>query len=135
VPGDSVTITFKGDGLNLYVQRRPNAGQVYITVDGRATDQIDERDQGRSILNLNGSGNEAPVEVPIATALGPGAHVFRLVVGPTTGPEHGSVEVAGFQALTFNPVDAIARNDLRLGLAALVGVAALVFSIRGGRRR
>lgn len=133
-PGDSVTITFVGDGVNLYVQRSPNAGQVYVTVDGRATDQIDQRDQGRSILNLSGSGNDAPIEVPVADSLGPGEHVLRLVVGPTTGPEHGAVEVAGFEALTYSPLVAITRNGLRLALVGLIGIAGLVYSLGPGRR-
>src|SRR5262249_8888092 len=88
-PGDSITIPFRGGGLTLRVQRSPSAGQVYLTVDGREANKVPDRFQGRSVLSLNGSDQEAPIDLPIASDLGPGQHVLRLVVGPTAGPEHG----------------------------------------------
>lgn len=132
-PGDSITITFEGGGLNLYVQRTPNAGQVYVTIDGRATNRVDDHAQGRSILSLSGSGHEPPVAVPIADGLGPGPHVLRLVVGPTAGPEHGAVVVAGFQVLTSGWRSSIAREGLRIGIVGIVAILALFGALRRGR--
>ncbi len=128
--GDNLTITFRGGGLDLSLQRGPNAGQVYLTIDGREANRIPDQAQGRSVLNLNGSDREAPVQVPVADGLGPGTHVLRLVVGPSIGPEHGPVSVAGFTVSAVDRYAALVRVGLVLGIA-VVSVVGLRFALRG----
>jgi hypothetical protein len=121
--GDSMTIYFHGGRLSLYVMRAPNAGQLYLTIDGREANLIRDTAQGRSVLNLNGSDKEAPVLVPVADSLGPGQHVLRLVVGPAPGPSHGPVDIAGFEVLPVDRFAAIIR------IAGVVVVAVVLSSI------
>ncbi len=127
--GDSLTITFRGGGVNLYVARSPNAGQVYLTVDGREASHVTDRIQGRSVLNLNGSDGSAPELIPITDGLGTGQHTLRLVVGSSTGNEHGSVNVAGFEVKAIDRLSIL----LKAGAAVLVGavsVGVALLSIR-----
>jgi hypothetical protein len=125
-PGDSLTITFNGGGLELFVQRTPNAGQVYVTVDGREASDVPDHVQGRSVLNVSGTDQEGPTLFRIASMLGPGQHVMRLVVGPTAGTEHGLVSVAGFEVLTVDRFAALWGVLRYVVLGALVGLALVV---------
>jgi hypothetical protein len=126
-PGDSLTINFRGGGLSLWILREPNAGQVYLTIDGKQASHVEEQIQGRSVLNMNGVGHEAPILVPITDGLGPGEHVLRLVVGSALGTEHGEATIAGF---TVRPVDRFATLS-RYGVAfgALFLAIAILFLI------
>ncbi|HEX5417209.1 MAG TPA: hypothetical protein VFZ25_16210 [Chloroflexota bacterium] len=134
-PGDSVKITFEGSGLDLRVEHSANAGQVYVTVDGREANLIAERAQGRSVLNLSGSGQDGIVDVPVAAGLGPGQHVMRLVVGQSSGPAHGSVLLAGF---SVKPADRLAPLWLagrRAAIVLAIGLIVLVITLVWPRRR
>jgi hypothetical protein len=127
--GDSLTITFRGGGISLHVQQSPNAGQVFVTVDGREANRLPERVQGRSVINLSGSEQGDPEVIPVADGLGPGQHILRLVVGPAAGPEHGAVDVAGFDVRSVDRFAALARAALALA-AALAAVAAFYLVAR-----
>lgn len=125
--GDNLTITFRGGGLNLEVQRAPNAGKVYLTVDGREADAIREQSQERSVIDLSAANHqEAPIEIPIADDLQPGEHVMRLVVGPAPGPEHGPVQITGFEVLPVDASAALRRSGIMLGAALLIGALAVL---------
>lgn len=114
-PDDSLTITFDGGGLSLTVLRAPNAGQIFLTVDGREANDVSDHAQGRSVLTLSSTDEEGPVTIPIADGLGSGQHVLRVVVGPTVGAEHGPVRIAGF---TVRPADPFASR-FRAGIIAV----------------
>lgn len=135
-PGDSATIAFRGGSLSLRVQRSPNAGQVFVTIDGREANALDDHVQGRSVLNLNGSDREGPVNVPIVDGLGVGRHVMRLVVGPAPGQIHGPVTLAGFE---INPVNRLAplwsagrRALVVLAIGAVAFLTTLLWPRRNG---
>jgi hypothetical protein len=132
--GDSLTITFRGGGLNLFLQRGPDAGQIYLTVDGREANKVPDHVQGRSVLNLNGSDREAPVEVPISDDLGPGQHTLRLVIGPSGGSDHGRVNVAGFAVRAVDRFAALLRAGAIVG-AALLGAIVILLSLRAWSNR
>jgi hypothetical protein len=133
--GDSITVTFRGGRFNLYVRRAPNAGQLYLTVDGREANLIRDTAQGRSVLNLSGSTQEAPIMVPVADRLGPGSHVVRLVVGPSSGPIHGPIDIAGFEVLPVDRFAAILRiAGVVIAAVVLSTVILLVLRARGRRR-
>ncbi len=132
--GDSLTITFRGGGLNLFLQRGPDVGQIYLTVDGREANKVPDHVQGRSVLNLNGSDREAPVEVPISDDLGPGQHTLRLVIGPSGGSDHGRVNVAGFAVRAVDRFAALLRAGAIVG-AALLGAIVILLSLRAWSNR
>ncbi len=127
--GDSLTITFRGGGLNLYAQRSPNAGQVYLTVDGREASHVPIQVQGRSLLNLNGSDKEAPVVIPITDGLGAGQHVLRVVVGSASGTEHGPVVIAGFEVKAIDRFSTLLKAAVAVGVAVISAVI-LLLSLR-----
>ncbi len=125
--GDSLTITFQGGGLSLDVQRAPNAGQIYLTVDGREANAVPEHSQGRSIVDLSAPNNqEAPIPIPIADGLPPGQHVLRLVVGPAPGPERGPVQITGFEVRPVDTSATLFRSGLTIGAAMVIGALVIV---------
>ena len=127
-PGDSLTITFQGGGLSLSVQRAPNAGDIYLTIDGREANAVRDHFQGRSVINLSApNSQEAPIWIPVADGLPQGQHVLRLVVGPATGPERGPVQIVGFEVRPVDASAAVRRSAvlLAIALAAALGVLAL----------
>jgi hypothetical protein len=134
-PGDSITITFRGGRFNLFVQRAPNAGQLYLTVDGREANLIRDTAQERSVLSLTGSSQEAPILVPVADGLGPGTHVVRLVVGSASAPIHGSIAIAGFEVQPVDRFAAILRTAGVVGGAVLLSVVILLVLRARGRRQ
>jgi hypothetical protein len=134
IAGDSLTIAFRGGGINLNLHPRPNGGQVFITVDGREANRIGERVQGRSVINLSGSDHDGPEVVQVSDGLGPGQHVLRLVVGPAAGPEHGPVEVAGFAVMSIDRFAALTGAALATG-AAVVALGAIYVLLRSWPNR
>ena len=129
--GDNLTITFDGGGLTLDVIRAPNAGQVFITVDGRVANRLSDQFQGRSVLTLSATDEEAPTPVPIVDGLPEGRHVLRLVVGPSPGPTHGEVDFAGF---SVTPADPSAGRFRTLVIAlSSVGMGIIVLLFGGFR--
>ncbi len=125
--GDSLTITFQGGGLSLDIQRSPNAGQIYLTVDGREANAVPEHSQGRSIVDVSAANHqEAPISIPIADGLSPGQHVLRLVVGPGPGPERGAVQITGFEIRPVNTSAALVRGGITMGAALVIGALAIV---------
>lgn len=129
--GDSLTVAFRGGGLNLFVRHAPNAGQVFLTIDGREANKVRDTAQGRSLLNLNGTDREAPIVVPIAEGLTPGQHVMRLVIGPSSGSEHGPVDIAGFEVRPFDRFAALVSvAGIITGATAVVVLSFLVLRAR-----
>lgn len=125
--GDSLTITFQGGGLSLDVQRAPNAGEVFLTVDGREANAVPEHAQGRSVVRLSASNHqEAPIEIPISDGLPPGQHVLRLVVGSPGGSDRGPVQITGFQVRPVDSSAALRRSGVTLGIALVVGALAIL---------
>ena len=132
-PQDNLTITFRGSGLSLWVIRKPNAGQVYLTIDGKQATHVTTEIQGRSVLSLSGTENEAPILVPITDGLGPGVHVLRLVVGSAASAEHGDVTIAGFDV---KPVDRFATlTQFGIAFGALLVLLAVVIVVARARSR
>jgi hypothetical protein len=127
--GDSLTITFRGGGLSLLVRRAPNAGQIYLTIDGNQASHVPDEIQGRSVLYLNGTDNESPVLMRITDGLGPGVHVLRLVVGPAAGAEHGTVSIAGFEVRAVDRFAALSRFGAAVGIAVVL-FAVFLFAVR-----
>ena len=95
----------------------------------RLANSIVERAQGRSILNLSGSGQDGIVDVPVASGLGPGQHVMRLVVGQSAGPAHGTVLLAGFSVKPADHLAPLWMAGRRAVIVLLVGGGVLILTL------
>ncbi len=93
----SLTIPFYGTALTLIARTGPDAGRVYVTIDGNAASGLPSDETG-SFLDL-----EAPQasteEIPVTSGLRPGYHVVVLQNGPDAEFAASSVEVSNRPAL------------------------------------
>ena len=81
-PEDNATISFVGTSVSIVVNKGPDTGLVYVTVDGQEANLLPTDKQGRSYLDLHSADLEWQVEIPVAERLRPGEHRLRLVVAP-----------------------------------------------------
>ena len=90
-PDARATIHFAGDALALIVRRGNYRAYTYVTVDGRpanllprepqATRGSGDADTARAYLIMTAPGLYPVIEtIPVATGLGPGAHVAEITV-------------------------------------------------------
>jgi len=98
-------------------------------VDGSEANHVPEGVQGRSVVNLSGSDHDNPEVVPVSDGLGAGQHVLRLMVGPAAGPEHGAVDVAGFEVTSIDRFAALTGAALKI-FAAVVAAGAIYLIAR-----
>jgi len=109
--GAALTIQFYGTELALIARIGPDAGRVYVTVDGSPSPQLPRDDTG-SYLVLHAP-RAATGEIPIATGLRPGLHIVTLTKGQRTELAVSSIKVTNRPALGWTFV---------LAITALIGL-------------
>jgi hypothetical protein len=132
----SLTITFRGNSLDLIARRGPQEGRLLVTHDGRNVPGLPVDDQGRSYIDLYSPEIEWQARLPIARGLGSGQHVLRLTVSDLQSSAAVSVSTAGTSPVctvdAFEvgvgqplPFPALLVAGLSLGLLAAVGLLIL----------
>lgn len=109
--GASSTIPFYGTALTLIARVGPDAGKVYVTVDGNPAPGLPSDETG-SFLDLEAS-QASSEEIRVTIGLRPGYHVVVLVNGPDAELAISSVVVSNRPALGW---------VLSLVFAALTGL-------------
>lgn len=100
--GASLTFTFRGDSVSLLTQRSPQAGRLYVTLDGHVVDGLERDEEGRSYIDLRAPSPQWQVEMPLVRGGGNGRHVLRLTVGGEGGKTAPCV-VDGFRVEAAPP--------------------------------
>jgi hypothetical protein len=129
--GASLTLTFRGHSVDLIAGKRPAAGRLLVTLDGRNVAGLPVDEQGRSYLDLYSAEPAWQVRLPIANGLATSQHVVRLTV-PDVGGGTGNVdafEVNAAQPPGF-PILPVALLTIGIGV-----VAGLLAWDRRGRQR
>ncbi len=128
--GESATITFQGGGILLRVLSGPAAGRLYATIDGHETNLLPRDREGRSLLDLNLTGQPEIVEVQVASGLNPGVHVLRLSVADD---QPAQVALGGFKVTS--PTSSSLLGYWPSVGGVLVGLALFAGVTFAGRRR
>jgi hypothetical protein len=95
--GSELVVPFYGTELAVVVRIGPDAGRVYVTVDGSPWPQLPSDDTG-SYLVLHAP-RAAIDEIRIATGLRPGLHVVTLINGGGAELAISSIEVTNRPSL------------------------------------
>lgn len=125
-PGDSITFTFQGSGIDLIYRQGPSSGGVYVRIDGANPPSLPRDEQGRAYLDLYSLSEAWQVRATLAKGLSPGLHTLELRVA-----EEKDVTIDAFEVAPGQP--SFWRFYWYLGVI-LLGLAGLVGSFLLGRR-
>lgn len=78
-PGDSVTLTFRGQNVDLLTHCGPTGGRLAISLDGQPISGLPTDAKGLTYVSLY-CPNEKNASVPLVRHTGPGKHTLRLIV-------------------------------------------------------
>ncbi len=85
-PGDSLTLTFRGQGVDLLTQTGPTGGRLHVLLDGQAAGGLPTDAQGASYVSLYAPEANSGARIPLVRNAGPGEHTLRLIVAPNADP-------------------------------------------------
>jgi hypothetical protein len=92
----SARLSFYGEGLDLVLQKEPNLGKIYVSVDGRTASELPRDESGQSFVDLAHSEAQWRATIPIARNLVRGEHVVELRT-------EGDVNIDGFRVPEIQP--------------------------------
>ncbi|MFQ6015142.1 MAG: hypothetical protein ACE5NP_06840 [Anaerolineae bacterium] len=82
-PGDRLTITFRGDNLDLIALRDQESGRLEATLDGHPVPGLIRSTDGKTYVNLYSPKVEWQARLPIVRRAGNGEHTLQLTVAGT----------------------------------------------------
>ena len=129
VPGDSVTLSYRGQAVDLVARRGPDGGRVLVALDGRPLAGLPLDEDGQAYVSLYSAVEEFAAIVPLVQDDRPGSHVLRLTIADSadTGSNGTEVVIEAFQVRSGQSTSASLLPPLA-GLGALVVVALLLTS-------
>jgi len=83
-PGDSITLSFRGQAVDLYTRRGPDAGRLLVTLDGRPVSGLPRDEAGNTYVTLYSPLEEDGAVISLVTNAGPGSHTLRLTLSETS---------------------------------------------------
>lgn len=97
-PGDVMTVTFRGPALDLLATRKPDAGILWVSLDGRPVDGLPRDDTGQSYVGLYAPQPAWQQRVPLVRGASQNVHALTLVVSNRRETESRGLgaEVDGF---------------------------------------
>ncbi len=83
--GSELSISFQGNSLSLIALREPDAGTLYVTIDGQPANALPKDKAGHAYLSLTGTAPHWQAETTVASNLRPGQHVAQISKSPQGG--------------------------------------------------
>jgi len=83
--GSELSITFQGDSLDIIALREPDAGTLYVAIDGQPANALPKDKSGHAYLNLSGSAPHWQAQTVVAKNLHAGQHVAQISKAPQGG--------------------------------------------------
>ncbi|MDO8692341.1 MAG: hypothetical protein Q7R39_20405, partial [Dehalococcoidia bacterium] len=128
--GDSVEFAFKGTSLDLISREGPDAGRLFVTIDGDSHNanfaKLDEK--GRTYLDLYADVSRWQVSIPIVNDLPDGVHRVTLTVAEDGRP----VAIDGLVVQT-GATYLVRVVGLGLFFLVVLGLAGLAYRGRRGQ--
>lgn len=85
-PGDTITLTFQGTGVNLVYFGDEASGRLSIKVDGRSYEIPSGKNKGSTYVELFHKDKPGPAKETIVEGLPPGRHTLELTVSSDIPP-------------------------------------------------
>ena len=136
-PGDSMSLAFRGEAVDLIVWRNSGAGRLFVSLDGRAVSGLPVNEGGISYVDLYSSMIRNQDRVPLLRNAGPGEHVLRLTVSKERHAASIGNEciVDAFEVLEKAPPAFTTTLAVLLGIGWLASALLLGWRLRCLRRR
>jgi hypothetical protein len=117
-PGDSVTLTFRGQAVALLTQTGPQGGRLLVSLDGQAVGGLTTDAQGASYVSLYTPETQTGARIPLVRNAGPGEHTLRLIAASDADPDSLGHEVV------VDAFEVLAGEGQPFPLGSLLGLAA-----------
>ena len=85
-PGSALTLTFAGGSVDLITTRTPQAGILYVTVDGSPVPDLPRDARGRSFLDLYADPAQWQARLPLVRDLSNGQHQIEVALANERNP-------------------------------------------------
>ena len=105
------TLRFYGEALDLIARREPNAGRMFVSIDGKPVNDLPRNASGESFVELATAQTEWRAVIPVARNLMRGEHTLEMRA-------EGVVNLDGFNVA---PIPVTTPPWLWIGLFALLG--------------
>jgi hypothetical protein len=131
-PGDSVTLSFRGQSVDLITRTGPDGARLVVTLDGRAVSGLARDETGQSYVSLYSKAEKNGAAIPLVRDSSLGSHTLRITVSQSTDLESTGREavIDAFAVRSGKSTSASLLPSLA-GLAALVVcLALLLYSLR-----
>jgi len=132
-PGDVLTVTFRGPAINLVATRTPDAGLLWVKVDGQPVFGLPRDETGHSFVNLYAPQPAWQSRIPVVRDLSPGTHTLTMTVSNERDSQSRGLgaQVDGFE-VPPSPIP-VPWRTIGMLLTALVTVGWLLWNeLRGG---
>ncbi len=116
-PGESLTFTFNGAGVNLIAQRWPGGGRLNVSLDGHTVPGLPTDEQGLSYVDLYRPMIERRASIPLVQGVSPGEHILRLTVANDHNPASTGT------ACLVDAFEVLAQGRASFPIPALIGNA------------
>ena len=112
--GDArATLRFYGESVDLISRKSPEAGRIYVTLDGQSVPGLARDASGKSVVDLSDSQERWQVEIPLVQNVSRGEHKLDLIA-------EGKINLDGF---TVAPLDIQQPPWFLIGALTLIGGA------------
>lgn len=132
IPGDSVTLSYRGQAVSLLTRTGPDGGRALVTLDGRPVPGLERDESGYSYISLYSAEEVPGALLPLVTADQPGSHTLRLTIAAQPDPASAGnrVVIDAFEVRSGETPSA-SLLPLSAGLGALgVVVLLLLLALR-----
>lgn len=121
-PGDSVTFTFRGSGVDLITKRGEQSGQILVSLDGHSVPGLPHDERNQSYIDLYSASTEHQARVPLIRDASPREHVLRITISDGQHPQSTGHEcvIDAFEVIAEEK-DNFPTLALSLSVVALIG--------------
>ncbi len=127
-PDTTLTFNFQGDDVTLITRRGPDAGRLYVSLDGHEVAGLPRDETGRTYLDLYANAEAWGVREKLVRGAGRDQHVLRLTVSDLHHSEAtGTRCVVDAFVVSASKADDFPYIQLGTSFAVMIGLGVLLY--------